>query len=36
MLKMVFNMKVNQSHYRPGVVHRVHRKLRFPDYMKTA
>ena len=28
--------KVKQSRYRPGVAQRVPRKLRFPDFMKTA
>ena len=28
--------KVNQSHYRPGLVPEVSRKLRLPDFVKTA
>jgi hypothetical protein len=27
---------VKQSHYRPGQAQRVHRKLRFPDFVTTA
>jgi len=29
-------VKVNQSHYRPGVAQRVFRKLTFPYFMTTA
>ena len=29
-------VKVKQSHYRPGQVQRVLRKLRFPDFVTTA
>ena len=29
-------VKVKQSHYKPGQVQRVLRKLRFPDFLTTA
>jgi len=32
----MYNKKVKQSHYRPGVVQRVLRKLRFTDFVTTA
>ena len=34
--KFTMKGKVKQPRYRPGVVQRVHRKLRFPDFVTTA
>ena len=35
-VKVKVKVKVKQSHYRPGQTQTVLRKLRFPDFAKTA